>query len=306
MFRLILVLACILLLFPSAVFAASIPVTILYTADTHGHIESKEGRIGLDMIAALHKSLPGSILLDAGDFLYGSPIVEADQGKSVVDLMGKAGYFAATLGNNEFAYGLAPLADRLKEAASTPHAVQFISANVLFNDAAPLCPAYAKTTVSGINLCVFGLTTPTKKIAKFSDSANTVYIGDPLQYAEKTVKTLRSSGCDIVIALTHLGRKEKSPVTSLDVAANIPGIDVIIDGHTHKELIHTPEEGPPVFSPKSRGQSIGKLTVTVENETRKVTKIHNEMLEAKDLVDMVPDAALQKSIGELAQRLHSP
>ena len=107
-------------------------IVIFYTSDTHGHIASDAETIGLDLISGIKSQTPYALLLDAGDFLMGTPLATQDKGKQVVGFMKKAGYFAAAVGNHEFDYGLEELLYRKQEAESGPEPMRLLSANTKY------------------------------------------------------------------------------------------------------------------------------------------------------------------------------
>ena len=92
-------------------------IVILYTNDTHAHID---GPLSFDTIGALKKNLEKQyryvLLVDAGDHLQGTAFGSMDQGASVLQLMNKAGYDLATPGNHEFDYGMDIFLERAREA----------------------------------------------------------------------------------------------------------------------------------------------------------------------------------------------
>jgi hypothetical protein len=50
------------------------------------------------------------------------------------------------------------------------------------------------------------------------------------------VDDLRAGGCDLVVCLAHLGESEDgAPNRACDVVAHVSGIDLVIDGHDHRE-----------------------------------------------------------------------
>ena len=88
---------------------------ILYTNDTHGHIdnytkENEDGKKGLSFasVAAMKKELKAQgenvILVDAGDAIQGTVYSAVDEGREIIYMMNVAGYDLATLGNHEFDY----------------------------------------------------------------------------------------------------------------------------------------------------------------------------------------------------------
>ena len=83
-------------------------IVLLHTNDTHGRVAGNDTEvIGIDRIAAIHKGIPNSLLLDAGDALHGLPIATLLRGADIIALMGEAGYDAMAVGNHEFNYGWA-------------------------------------------------------------------------------------------------------------------------------------------------------------------------------------------------------
>ena len=75
--------------------------------------------IGIDTVAALKKSTPGSILVDAGDATQGLPLASLTRGADVIELMNLAGYDLMTPGNHEFDFGAAQFLQNA-EAADFP------------------------------------------------------------------------------------------------------------------------------------------------------------------------------------------
>ena len=86
---------------------------------------------------------------------------------------------------------------------------------------------------------IFGLTTPETNV--ISQPSPAVISEDIMTIAGTMVATLQAQGCQVLILLSHLG----FGIDQL-VAANIPGINVIISGHDHylfdePQVIRTPE-----------------------------------------------------------------
>ena len=126
---------------------------ILHTNDVHGAIE------GYAAVAYLRQHLPERgadvLLVDAGDFSQGEPSVNLHSGADAIALMNAAGYDVATLGNHEFDYGQAQLAENLA-AADFP----IVCANLL-RDGAPVCRTrWMYESPEGLKIGFFGVDTP--------------------------------------------------------------------------------------------------------------------------------------------------
>lgn len=81
-------------------------VVIYHTNDTHRYLSGDGSSvIGIDQVAGLKESTPGSILVDAGDATQGLPLASLTKGSDVIALMNLAGYDLMTAGNHEFDFG---------------------------------------------------------------------------------------------------------------------------------------------------------------------------------------------------------
>lgn len=291
------------LLVPCAAWGTDEPLvrfTLLYTSDTHGHVLSSKDTVGLDWVAGVKQALEPSLLLDSGDFSDGVPRAVLDKGESMVRLMTKAGYFAAALGNHEFTYGRKILDQRVAQAAAGGMSV--LSANVVKADGTPLVPASARTTVAGLNICVYGLTTQDTRTQAMPSSVADLTFLDPVAASRDMVSSLRASGCEIVIALAHIGNDVHVALKSTAIAEATPGLDILLDGHAHIELEERTASGTLVVSPGALGKKLGRLDVSYDRTLGKITSMRNTLLSPQDLASFAPDAALTADIAALDKK----
>jgi 2',3'-cyclic-nucleotide 2'-phosphodiesterase (5'-nucleotidase family) len=221
-------------------------LAIIHTNDTHGHDAAVEatdeaaGNFSMAAVAALKAEWEGKgyevLLVDAGDATQGMPLVDTALGAPAIAFMNACGYQLMTVGNHEFDWGSDVLAANEK-AAEFP----FLSANVLDRQTGELRFTANKVfeLADGTKVGFFGLTTPSTmttagpKVVSGFDFLN----GDDLiACAKGQVKELRDQGCDIVVCLGHLGNNEAGVITSRDLLRQVDGIDLLIDGHDHKEV----------------------------------------------------------------------
>jgi len=60
---------------------------------------------------------------------------------------------------------------------------------------------------------------------------------DPIAVGREMVQELRQRGCNLVVCLSHLGHRYRTDrVADVNVAAAVPGIDLVLGGHTHTFL----------------------------------------------------------------------
>ncbi|MDL2266987.1 bifunctional metallophosphatase/5'-nucleotidase [Desulfovibrio sp. OttesenSCG-928-G15] len=272
---------------------------LLYTSDTHGHVLSDKDTIGLDLVAGAKKALEPCVLMDAGDFSDGTPMSVLDQAESMVRLMKKTGYFAAAVGNHEFTYGRGVFDKRLAQAQQEPGSMALVSANTVKADGALLVPAFARTEVAGVSLCAFGLTTQDTKTQATPSAVADLDFLDPVAVSRDMVQSLRASGCDLVVALAHIGSGEYVALKSTDIAEAAPGLDIIIDGHSHVELEKRASTGTLVVSPGAHGKKLGRLDVVYDRAKGKIASLGNTLLAPQDMTAFTADAALTAEIAEL-------
>ncbi len=188
----------------------SVTLTILHTNDTYGRLQPFSvagtrfgGVLGrAHLIRQLRKENPdGVIVLDAGDATGPYPLAAFDSGKTVIELMNGMGYTAMTLGNHEFNYGVGELVKRISEARFA-----VLSANTYVKGKkTPLAQSDLKMEVRGVKVGVIGLTTPTTRYRASPELQRSIEFSDPISAAKNAVKDLKAEGCDLIIALSHLG-----------------------------------------------------------------------------------------------------
>jgi len=241
--------------------APTAEIVILHTNDTHGRVVGDdEYIIGIDRIAAIHKSMPNSILVDAGDALHGLPIATINGGMDIAGLMNVAGYNAMVIGNHEFNYGWERLS-ALRDAAGFP----FLTSNVALPDGSSLLDDIAIIEIDGVKIGLFGIITEATVHSAMPDYIQGLMFYDPVQTAREKAEYLRSHDVHVVIALCHLGNTPYNGTLSTELASQVPEIDVIIDGHSHTKLPDgLTENGVLIAQTGNHGENLGKVTLSIE------------------------------------------
>ena len=237
-------------------------LVIIHTNDTHGHDMAEDGVLGTAAIAQLKKDYEAAgadtLLLSAGDACQGTALVNQSQGADAITFMNLAGYDAMCPGNHEFDWGVDNFKNLIKDAN-----FPVLAANIVYknNKSVVFDTKRIFTTKSGLKVGVFGLDTPeTATKANPGKMKDLEFLqGDALyECAQSQVDQLKDSGCDLIIALGHLGVDEESAATgsrSVDVASHVTGIDLFIDGHSHTAMEHgvpVDKAAYPSFQNKSR------------------------------------------------------
>lgn len=242
-------------------------LVVIHTNDMHGHYETdeKDGVLGMSAVKALKGYYQNQganvLLLDAGDFSQGTSLVNYYDGLNAVTFMNAAGYDAATLGNHEFDFGFDSLVEMVNEAD-----FPILDANILSKETGePYFGDNTTFTFGDFKVGVFGLDTPesqTKASPKNVKDVTFLAEADLYACAQEQVNELEAEGCDYIICIGHLGMDDESIGNrSVDVAANVNGIDLFVDGHSHTEL----QEGFDVNDTKivSTGNYLNNVGVVV-------------------------------------------
>jgi 5'-nucleotidase/UDP-sugar diphosphatase len=217
--------------------AAQQVLTIVHTNDMHGHVLSNSnldasgpgGLARLNTLARpIRRDMPNVLFLDAGDNVQATPTEFYSGGFTMFAALNAAGYDAGTLGNHEFDWGQDQTAKLIREAH-----FPMLAANVRDTRTGQVYGGAREYVIfrrGPVRIAVFGLTTLETVAIEWPPTLSHVRFDDPTETAKRLVPILRSKA-DIVVALTHLG-------VSVDkaLAAAVPGIDVIVGGHSHTTL----------------------------------------------------------------------
>ncbi len=215
-------------------------LVILHTNDIHGRAVADAESFGYARIAQLKKNLQAQgaevLLVDAGDFSQGTPLVNLGYGKNAVEFMNIAGYDLATLGNHEFDWG----SDNMEQnMANAKFAV--ICANLTrAADGTLVFPANKiyETAIGKVGF--FGLDTPETMTKTHPDKVKGISFaqGEELfNVAQAQVAELEAAGCELIVCLGHLGEDDESTGNrSIDLLEKVTGIDLFIDGHSHTTI----------------------------------------------------------------------
>ena len=245
---------------------------ILHSNDVHGAIDLYAAMASLK--ADYEAQGAEVILADAGDYSQGTVYVSVNKGADAVTMMNATGYDVATIGNHEFDYGYAQLAENMKAAK-----FKVLCADVLGADGKTIFDANTIIEKGGVKIGFFGLETPeaqTKANPKLIQGLKFLAGKDGKELyacAAEQVAALKKQGADIIVCLAHLGVDESSePYTSYDLSKNVKGIDFIIDGHSHSVMT----AGPNKEAIQSTGTAFANIgVITIDNATKKI--VGNEL-----------------------------
>ena len=248
--------------------AASHELVVLHTNDFHGHplkfFHYPSPNVGgLPAIATfvnqVREANKNVLVLDAGDLNTGRP--ESNFFKAVPDIVGYnyVGYDAMALGNHEFDHPIAVL-QKQRRLASFP----FLSANVKTKEGKLLVAPYLIKDYGDFKVGIFGITTKETEIVGNPKYIQNLVFEDEVAAAQKMVAELKKRA-DVIIALVHMGIWQDATKGSKRLAANVAGIDLIIDGHSHTDLAEPVYvSGTPIVQAWQWGLKMGKATLKID------------------------------------------
>ncbi len=313
--RLPALLLAVLLAAPAAA-AERVAITVLETSDLHANLlpwnyaRGTAGDWGLARVATrvreIRATAPNVLLLDGGDTIQGAPLgwLEARRPSGgphpMATAMNALRYDAMAVGNHEFNFGLEVLR-RAQKDSSFP----WLSANTRNStDGRAAFPEYVVKELGGVRVGVLGLTTP--NIPGWEPAANRPGLTweDPVVTSRRLVPLLRGKmRCDVVVALFHSGL-EADPETGepngtahenrvVALAKEVPGIDLILTGHSHRKLALTRVNGVPVIQPGRWGEVLARVDLVVERSggKAKVVEAKGELLPSDSSVATDPEIA---------------
>ena len=253
-------------------------ITLLHTNDTHSRIEpfgpgsgNLTGKGGIARRATLVKQIrratPNVLLLDAGDVFQGTPFFNQYKGLLEFKLMSMCGYDAGTLGNHDFDIGVDGLVAAMAEAR-----FPILNCNLDAKGAPALAAQLQPWIVKDLPGVKVGLTGVCVDFNGLVSAENHLGVDwrDPVQALKPIVRHLREvEGVDLVVLLSHLGYdRQGDAIDDLNLARLVPGLDVIIGGHTHTFMdapvqVANAEGETAIFQVGFGGVNLGRMDLVV-------------------------------------------
>lgn len=265
-------------------------ITVLGTTDLHGNIfpidyyTDKADNRGLAKIATLIKRVrkenENTVLVDSGDTIQGTPLQYYHNKKNnkppdpMMLAMSALNYDAMAVGNHEYNFGLKVL-EKARSEAKFP----WLSANTYSRGTTKThFKPYVVKEISGVRVGILGLTTP--GVPTWENAPN--YVGlefrEPLLEARKWVPVLRGKErADVVVIAMHMGIEEdlrtgelnpgqvKTENQAVTIAKQVPGIDLIFMGHTHRDVPSLSVNGVLLVQANHWGRHLARADVYLEN-----------------------------------------
>src|SRR6267378_922675 len=285
-------------------------IVIVASTDVHGrvfgwdYVRDAAAPGGLSRAATALETLrsryPGQlVLVDAGDLLQGNPFAtfygryDKRQPHPIVDALNALQYDVVTPGNHDFDFGL----DFLRRAA-TQATYRYVSANVEDSSGAPLFPKTVILPRGAVKVGITGFTTPgTMLWDRAQLAASRVRVRRIAGAAPSALARLEGEGADLKIVLIHSGfglstydTAGVGPENDAAALATVnPKPDIVIVGHTHREIRDTVIKGVHFVQPKNWVQNIAVIHVSLARDSTRryrVTAVHSDLIPLGNVVEL--------------------
>jgi len=238
------------------------------------------------------------LVMDQGDIFQGTPVGNYSKGASVIEFFNHAGVDLWTVGNHDFDEGGENLW-HLIEMSEMP----VLSANIVWEETGePIeyVEPYIIKEYEGVKIGIIGLTTTDTPKMAFPAHVQGVKFLPAIDVAREMVKKVRAEGADIVFISGHMGipydpeagyremieleeeqreyedvreplEDRKWGANAMEIAHNVPGIDVFFAGHIHKGFDRPWEEPAThtiLFQTYGRGSGVGHVDLLIDRETK--------------------------------------
>jgi 2',3'-cyclic-nucleotide 2'-phosphodiesterase (5'-nucleotidase family) len=260
---------------------SAVDLVVAATTDIHGRTRgwnydrnAPDPAVGLTRAATIVDSLrdaaPGRVVLvDAGDIIQGNAlgvvaarVAPPNAAHPVIAAMNVMRYDAAAVGNHEFNYGV-PFLERTAGQAHFP----LLAANARRPDGRRAFRGWTIVERAGVKVGVVGATTPGSMVWDRDNLRGRVVLGDIVAAVRDAVSEARGAGAQVVVVAMHSGLAEPatydtaatglpSDNVAARVAREVPGVDLIAYGHSHKEMPDTTINGVLLMQAKNWVQSV--------------------------------------------------
>jgi len=288
-------------------------LTLLGTTDIHGNIEpwdyypDRPANRGLAKIATLVRRIraaePHVLLLDSGDTIQGTPLAyyfarkDTRPPNPTIAIMNALDYDAMACGNHEFNFGL-PVLWKAKREAKFP----FLAANLRqeYAHGVEHFPSYIIKRVAGVRVAIVGFITPGVPRWEIPAHYRGYEFESIVDAARRAIPEVRKQA-DLVVVIAHsgLGPDPESGQQGgadeiagenamLALAEQVPGIDVILFGHTHRELSEKFIHGVLLVQARNWGQSLARVDVEMERDAGGAWQVASKHSATIPVTDEVP------------------
>ncbi|MDJ0859199.1 MAG: thiosulfohydrolase SoxB [Dinoroseobacter sp.] len=221
------------------------------------------GRVGgLDRVATVIKAIradrPDAILLDGGDTWHGSYTTWKTQAQDMFNVMNALAPDAMTF-HWEFTLGSERVQELVEQLPFAALGQNIFDAE--WDEPTELFPPYKMFERGGTKIAVIGQAFPYMPIANPRWMFPEFSFGIRDENMAAMVEEVRAAGAECVVVLSHNGFDVDKKMASV-----VPGIDVILSGHTHDALPEPVVVGETILVPSgSNGKFVSRVDLDIRD-----------------------------------------
>lgn len=261
-------------------------IKIIYTSDTHGRLSAYDflnknyGSFGLSRLSSYLKNIDTPyLLLDNGDYLQGSPLLDytrkANTFNPVAKVFNALKYDYITVGNHDFNYGLSHL-QKFKSLCNT----KILCANILDQNDFLFKP-YAIHLINGVRIAIIGLTTEYIPFWEKPEHILNLKFVDAVKITKQIIKdnNLKQLS-DLIVVLYHGGFDRDLKTGQLYDKATIENrgydlfqiedVDILLTGHQHVPQVYS-KNNRVAIQTSSNAKDFGLIDITISKDKNKLS-----------------------------------
>jgi 2',3'-cyclic-nucleotide 2'-phosphodiesterase / 3'-nucleotidase len=286
-------------------------MSLIVTTDVHGvilpydFIEKEKLNASMAASYTYIKKIRGekdiTLLLDNGDNLQGQPevyyynFIDTLSPHFLAEVMNYMQYDAGTVGNHDIETGHS-VYDRLMKEYNFP----LLAANAIdISTGKPYFKPYQVIKKAGIKIVVFGLVTPAIPNWLPAELYSGIRFDDMVETARQWMPAILNEKPDLVVGLFHSGwdrtegkLRETNNLNengSAAVAYNVPGFDIIFNGHDHKvaneKFANIAGDTVVILNGGSRSEKLEEADITFlsgKTHSKRQTRITGKIVNVSD------------------------
>lgn len=263
-------------------------ISLVHVGDLHANFNPTEGKYGRirGYFEAVHAENPNSVFTNAGDdYEKGSVAEQLSQGRAALEATFAMRFDVRTIGNHDFAWG----EQQLLEFSRDPHSIVLMS-NARYNgsDERGLGSHAFKTLQIGCaKVGFFGM------VSKPWNELDETYADDYFQsfhmdydyisVAQRIVDQYRQH-VDLMVMVSHLGIGN-----DLAVAKAVPGIDLVLGGHTHGGPEMQTVGTSTIVQPDFYADGVTRIDIDFDVASKKILSINRTEVPVAELTGTSAD-----------------
>jgi competence ComEA-like helix-hairpin-helix protein len=207
-------------------------VRVIWTSDLHGQLvpttdfasaglprRKLGGWQGLVRLIQEQRT-PATLLLDNGDFAFGSPEGDSSQGRIVPLLFNRLNYDAGVFGARDFKDGLASI-ELLARSAAYPMLADPML-NILLNRQSPIFRPYIIKEVEGVKVGIIGLVDPETPGLE-PVRVKGLVVEQPVAQVRRFLPAVKQESAEVIVVLGHISSEQGRLI-----AESIPDVNLVI------------------------------------------------------------------------------